>query len=218
MKNNNETSSAAGRRWARPLAFTVAVVSVLAVGAAPASAAGTFNLFGSFWNTDEADDTAGGGLGVGIPLGERWQVDLRGSYYEELANEPLEALFDTDDPVFQRTGLQVLPVDAGLRYNFNPEERYNFYLGGGASYYLLDSDFGDVSDEVGAYALLGMDIGNPDGLSFFVEGMWRIAEATVEVDPDDLGDIDEVDDLVNEVPVDLNGLGVSAGLSWRFGG
>jgi hypothetical protein len=209
------TSSRRPARGARALQLAIVALATLAVGAAPASA-GHFNLFGSFWDTDEAGDAAGGGLGFGFPIGERWGLDLRASYYEELSNEPLEAIFDDDDPIFQRSGLQVLPLEIGLRYNFAPGNRTNFYLGGGGSYFLLDSDFGEVDDEVGGYAIAGVDIGNPDGVSFFVEGLWRIAEAKVDFDPDALDEVDDID-LVNRVPVDLNGLGINAGVTWRFG-
>jgi hypothetical protein len=204
-----------GARGARTLLLATSAILVLALGATPASA-GHFNLFGSFWDTKDAGDTAGGGIGLGFPLGQRWGIDLRASYYEELTNEGLEAIFDDDETVFQRRGLQVLPLEIGLRYNFSPGNRANFYLGGGGTYYLLDSDFGDVDDEVGGYALLGVDLGNPQGVSFFVEGFWRIAEAKVSFDPESLDDIDDID-LVNGVPVDLDGLGINAGLSWRFG-
>lgn len=206
------------RTSVRSLGIGLGVLVVLALAASPASAAGSFNLFGSFWDTDEADNTAGGGIAFALPVSPRWGVDLRGSYHEELTNEPLEALFDEDDPVFQRAGLQVIPLEAGLRYNFAPGSRTNLYLGGGGSYHLLDSDFGDVSDEVGGYALLGMDFGNPDGLSFFIEGLYRFVEATVEFDPEDLEDIDDISGLENGVAVDLNGLGLNIGMSWRLGG
>lgn len=206
-----------GARGARTFLFVIgAAMLVVALGATPASA-GHFNLFGSYWDTDDAGDTAGGGIGVGIPLGQRLGLDLRASYYEELSNDPLDAIFDNDDPIFQQNGLQVVPLEIGLRYNFSPGAGANFYLGGGGTYYLLDSDFGEVDDEVGGYALLGVDLGNPEGVSFFVEGFWRVAEAKLSFDPDDFDDIDDID-LVNRVPVDLNGLGVNAGLSWRFGG
>jgi hypothetical protein len=188
------------------------------LAASPASAAGTFNIFGSFWDTDEADNTGGGGIAFALPIGGNWGLDLRGSYHEELAPEPFEAIFDDDDPVFQEVGLSVIPLEAGLRYNFTPGNRTNFYIGGGGSYHVLDSDFGDVSDEVGGYALLGMDFGNPDGISFFVEGIYRFVEAHVDFDPEDLEDIDDISGLENGVPVDLNGVGLNLGMSFRFGG
>jgi hypothetical protein len=211
-KNRIATRPAAGRA----AALVVTALGTLLLGAAPASAS-HFDLFGSYWDTDEAGGAGGGGLAFGIPVGRRWSIDLRGSYYEELANEPLEALFDDGDPVFDRNGLEVLPLEAGLRVDFAPDARVSPYLGGGASYFLLDSDLGDVDDEVGAYLLLGATFGRPSGVSFFVEGIWRIAEATVELDPEDLEDIDDID-LDGRVPVDLNGLGVNAGVTWRFGG
>jgi hypothetical protein len=193
-------------------------VATFALAASPASAAGAFNVFGSWWDTDQADKTGGGGIAFALPVGRGWGVDLRASYHEELTNEPLEALFDENDPVFQRTGLQVMPLEAGLRYNFAPGNRTNFYLGGGGSYHVLDSDFGNVDDEVGGYALAGIDFGNPAGLSFFVEGIYRFVEATVEIDPQDLDDFDDIEGIENGVGVDLNGVGLNIGMSWRFGG
>jgi len=176
--------------------------------AAPA-AAGGFGAYGAYWDTDAADQAAGGGLRLGLPLGPVLQLDLGATYYEELVNRPFDALGDVDTP-FVENGLQVLPVEAGLRLNLGANGRVNPYLGGGAQYLFLDSDFGDVDDEAGWYARLGAEFGG-----FFVEGGYRGVEATVVNDPADFEDFDDLE-FEEETEVDLSGAMVNLGYVWRF--
>jgi hypothetical protein len=190
-----------------------AVVTALAL-AAPASA-GDFSIFGSYWDTDVAGDAAGGGLGLGFPFNETLGLDLRVSYYEELSDDPLENAFDSNDPVFQEKGIQVWPLDIGLRFNFASGSSFRPYLAGGASYFVLDSDFGNINDEVGYYAALGATFGDPDGTNFFVEGTWRKANARIELDPEDLNDIDDIN-VEDHANFDIDGAGVNLGLRWNW--
>ena len=185
---------------------------MLCLLAAPAAHADFgFSIFGSYWEPDDTSDAGGGGLELAFPLGERWNLALRGSYFEELDPEPFETLFDADSP-FQNAGLEVLPIELGLRFDLMPEAaQIHPYIGGGAGYYWLDSDFGDVDDEGGWYALFGLGFGDREGASFFVEAQYRKMEATVEEDPDDPFDFEGFDEGVG---IDLDGLGFNAGVSW----
>lgn len=194
-------------RW---LAVLVAVI----FAAAPA-AASDFSLMGTYWDTDVAGETAGAGLALGFPFNETLALELRASYFEELTDDPLAAIFDSDDPVFQNKGIQALPLEAGLRFTFGRGSAFRPYLGGGLSYFLLDSDFGEIADELGYYAVLGGTLGDGHGADFFIEGIWRKATAEVELDPEDLEDIDdlEVDDHAS---FDIDGLGVNLGVRWTF--
>lgn len=99
-------------------------------------------------------------------------------------------------------------MDVGLRYTFNPGGVASPYVGGGGTYYLLDIDGGEIDDEVGFYVVLGSSFGDGEGADFFVEGIYRNATATV----------DDLDDLEFRDPVDfdLDGLGLNAGITWRF--
>jgi hypothetical protein len=191
-----------------------AVVTALAL-AAPASA-GDISLFGAYWDTDAAGDAAGGGIGIGFPFNETLALELRATYFEELEDDPLENAFDSDDPVFQEAGIQATPIDVGLRINFGPADSgFRPYIAGGGSYFLLDSDFGEISDEVGYYAALGAEIGDGEGAQFFVEGLWRKATAEIELDPDDLDDIDDLE-VQDHASFDVDGLGLNLGARWKW--
>jgi hypothetical protein len=198
----------------RTRSLWIATVIAAAALAGTSAQAGSFDLYGSHWNTDEADQSFGGGVtwasGSRAPLA----LELRAGYYEELSNEPLDNLFD-DDPVFEE-GVQAIPVEAGLRVRFNgPEAAVRPYVAGGAGYYLLDSDFGEVDDEFGWYAAAGSSFGNGTGAEFFAEVDYRKIEGTVEVDPESLGDVDDIE-FEDEVELDLSGIGVNMGISWRW--
>lgn len=184
------------------------IAALAALFALPASA-GDFSLYGAYWDTDAADDALGGGLRLGIPLGEVITLDFRATYYEELVNRPFERVGDLETP-FVDNGIQVLPVDLGLRFRFAGGETVTPYIGGGGTYYFLDSDFGNLKDEAGWYALGGVEVG-----SFFVEGQYRGVEVTVENDPADFDDIDDIE-FDPETAVKLDGFGVNAGWVWRF--
>jgi hypothetical protein len=181
---------------------------------APAGAT-DFSAFGAYWDTDAAGDAGGGGLSLGLPFNETVAAEFRGSYYEELSDDPLSNAFDSDDPVFQEVGVNVAPLDAGLRLSFLPDAAFKPYVSGGASYFLLDSDFGEVDDELGYYASVGATMGHDDGAQFFIEGLWRKATAEVRLDPDALDDVDDID-VEDRADLDIDGLGVNLGVRWGF--
>jgi hypothetical protein len=198
----------------RKLILPIAVASVLA---APVMAA-DFGLFGAYQDTDARDDTFGGGLNVGFGLNDALDLTLGAAYLEKLNDEPLDGVFDDDERVFAPGDLQIAPLEAGLRFNFGQGERMRPYVSAGASYFLLDSNRRgvDVPDEFGWFASLGSNFGDGDGLDVFVEGIYRNVEATVEIDPDEIEDVDDIEGLNEEVAVDLDGLGMNAGLRWRW--
>ena len=190
-----------------------AAIALTLLLASPA-AASSFNLFGSWQDTDDVGEAAGGGVSVAFGLGQVLDLELRGTYYEELSNEPLDALFEDDDPVFE-DGIQAIPIEAGLRFNLAQRGAFNPYISAGGTYYLLDSDFGDLDDEFGWYATLGSIFGDRDGASFFLEALYRNVEGSVQVDPEDLGDIDDTE-FEDEFDIDLSGFGVNLGIAWRW--
>lgn len=192
----------------------VAAIVAAALATSPVHAV-DFALMGSYWSTDAAGDAAGGGLSLGLPLNDVFGFELRATYFEELTDDPFGNAFDSDDPVFQDQGIQVLPLDAGVRLTFAPGGWVRPYVSGGASYFLLDSDFGELSDELGYYAAVGATLGDGEGTDFFVEGIWRKATAQVEIDPEHLDDIDDIN-VQSRADVDLEGLGVNLGMRWHF--
>lgn len=193
-------------------------VAALALAAAPALGAG-FQLYGSYWDTSDVDATAGGGLALAFPLGsELLDLELRGTYYQELDNASFSAVIDDDENFFQQFGLEVVPIEAGARFNFPvASDAFRPYLGGGVSYMMIDVDDSrfDVDDETGYYAALGSKFGDPDGMGFYVEGLYRSTEATVRVEPDQFEDLDDID-IDEDVAIDLDGVSVNAGVTWSF--
>jgi len=188
-------------------------VTLLLLVTASAAKAADFKLYGSYWNTSDADDTFGGGLGISFPLGSTpLALSFAGTYYQELSDEPVSNLFDPDEGVFKEESLEVLPVDAGLQYNFTPNGPFNAWIEGGFSYFFIDTTRAgfDVDDETGWHASVGSRFGSPGGANFFAEALYRSTEATVRrADRDDV-DVDE------DVAIDLDGFAVNAGILWTF--
>lgn len=196
-------------RIPRIVTLCTALLATAPLGAAD------FSLMGSYWDTDVAGDTAGGGLVLGLPFNETLAFELRATYFEELSDDPFDNIFDSDETVFQNRGIQAMPLEAGLRFSFAPGSTFRPYLGGGGSYFLIDSDFGEIQDQLGYYLAAGATVGDGAGAEFFFEGVWRQASAEVEVDPEDLGDIDDID-VDNTPSFDIDGFGVNVGVRWAF--
>jgi hypothetical protein len=182
---------------------------------APAAAA-NFQLYGSWYDPSDVDDTFGGGLAFGVPLGATpLQLTFRGTYYQELTDEPLRNLFDEDEPFFAEESLEVLPIEATLQYNFADTGTISPWIGAGVSYFLLDSTRRgvEVDDETGWHVSAGSRFGQREGVNFFAEALYRSTESTVR-NEDEFPD-DEFD-IVDEVDIDLDGISVNAGLLWRW--
>jgi hypothetical protein len=193
------------------IAILAAVTALALAGALPSPAhAIGFSIFGSYWEPSDTNDVGGGGLEIAFPVSPRWEIDLRGSYFEELDPEPLQVLADADSP-FRHRGLELTPIDIGARFDFKPDSPIRPYLGGGGSYYIVDSDFGNIDDESGWYGVLGLGFGKKEGTSFFVEGQYRDVEATVREDPNHPFDFD-----FRQTRLDLSGWAFNAGIGWRF--
>lgn len=192
----------------------IGVIVVILVCAAPAAMAQGFELYGSYWDTSDVDETFGGGVGFGFPFGGTGLgLHVKGTYYQELSNDPLDNIFDDDEGVFQDESLEVLPVDAGLHYEFAPGGTFSPWIGAGFTYFMIDSTFEgvDVDDETGFHVSLGSRFGASESTNFFAEAIYRSTEATLvrERREDDV-------DLRDEVAIDLDGIGVNAGIMWRF--
>ena len=193
----------------------VAAVTAAALTLASPAWAGDFSLFGSYWDTDIAGDAAGGGISAAFPFNDMFGVEMRATYFEELNDDPLGAAFDSDEEVFQDKGIQALPLDLGLRITFAPQSHFRPYVAGGGTYFLLDSDFGNINDEVGWYAAAGAEFGDPEGANFFAEGLWRKASARIELDPDEIDDIDDLN-VEDHANFDIDGFGLNLGVRWNF--
>ena len=164
--------------------------------AAPATAA-EIGVFGSYWETADADEAIGFGTKLRFGI-----VELRGTYFQDVtADVAEEEGFD----------VRAVPLEVGIAFKFAQDAAVSPYVGGGGGYYLLDANDFDVDDEVGFYVVAGADFGRQSsGMAFNVEAIYRSMEATLREASDGLPEIDE------EVDLDLGGLGLNAGLVFRF--
>lgn len=196
-------------------ALILAMLALLAVGTAPAWAS-DFSIFGSYLDTQDLNDTVGGGIKAGFPVGNpNWEIELRGTYLPDLT-EDLSS-FVNDKPKTS-SDITAYPFDAGVKFNFAPESGVNPYLGGGASYYFLSADRGQIDDEAGAYAVGGVELSRASrGTGFFAEAIYRNINAKIRHEPSDFDQADDVN-FVGFRNHDLNvgGFGVNAGIIWKF--
>ena len=189
------------------------ILTLLAFAAGPA-AASDLSLFGSYWQPSDFDDTAGGGLRVGFG-GGAVQFELRGSYYPDIT-EDLNDLLDTDDDDLEDFELKAIPAEAGIVFNFAQGSSVSPYIGGGATYFILDTNVGEVDDEAGFYVVGGLRAGGAGGgVGFVAEAMYRNVEGSVKFDPQDFDDIDDVD-FEDEFNLDLSGFAANVGIVFRF--
>ena len=177
-----------------------ALVALVAVS--PAAADNSFGVFGAYHNTEDVDESTGGGLRTRLG----W-LDLRASFLNDLTRDTSPESLDFE--------LQAVPLEAGVAFDFMDDARWNPYVGGGLSYFLLDSDTVEIDDQAGFYGVLGSEFGMRENLNLMVEAVYRNMEADVERDPDNFDDIDDIT-LEDESTVELGGLGVNVGVSWRF--
>lgn len=192
--------------------FTLTALLGALLFAAPAHAT-EFKIFGAYADTDVLGDTGGGGIGFGIPFNETLSLDLRATYLQELASDPLDGIFDFDDDndVFTDSDINVIPIDVGLRFNFQRSGVVNPYIGGGGTYFILDSDARgvEIDDELGFYGVVGARFGDDQGPAFFAEALYRTVEASASFEGDDV-------DFDSEADIDLDGFAVNAGIVWTF--
>src|SRR5439155_16562343 len=180
--------------------WRIAALAACWCASAGSANAGSVGLFGAYWNPTDTDAAGGGGLKWAIPLG-RSPLDLqfRGTYF---------ASVDRTDNAF-RVKVRDFPAEAGVTVNFG-RQQVNPYVGGGLGYHFLDSSEGALRDEVGVYAVGGVEIGRKKGASFDVEATYRRMRGTVR-SIHGTGQIN----ISYHVDLDLSGPGVDAGVTWR---
>jgi hypothetical protein len=163
----------------------------------------------SYWDTKDADKSAGVAIQYAFPITPLLDIEARASYFRQLDDQPLDELFDGDSPF--ETGLRAVPIELGLRFNFlRDAAAFHPYVSAGGSYYLLDSEFGELDDEFGWYAALGSAFGDGRGMDFFAELLFRRAKGTVDIS--EIGD----DGFEDRLPLDLSGLGANVGVRWNW--
>lgn len=178
--------------------LTSALMTAFLGSLAGPAAAGEIGVFGSYWETSDADEAIGFGSKLRFGI-----VELRGTYFQDVTADLADG---------SEMEVRAIPLEVGIAVKFAQDAAVSPYVGGGGGYYLLDAGELDVDDEVGWYAVAGADFGRQSsGMAFNVEAIYRSMEATVREDADGLpGDLDE------EVDLDLGGLGLNAGVVFRF--
>jgi len=183
------------RKLGLPVLCAISAVALLA--AAPAKAA-DFSVFGSYWDTKDV----AGGYGGGVKLDFARFLELRATYFGDVNS-------NTPFPNNDRFKVRAAPLEAGLVFKFAPDERFTPYLGGGASYILLDTNRGNIKNEAGWYAEAGADIKTGHGFGLMLEAVYRSVDATVRENGTDTT-------FNDKVGLQLRGLGANAGLVWHF--
>lgn len=148
-----------------------------ALMAAPSSAGG-IGVLGAWWDTDDVDEEAGMGLELDIPMSPRVDLQLRGSYYDQLEAEM------NGRPVTVRAA----PLDLGLAWHFlAPSSRVRPRVEGGVTYYSLASDIDDVGvesgrieDELGYYGGAGLDVRLTGDWAVYGDALYRSGKAEIE--------------------------------------
>ena len=183
-------------------------LSLLALLAVPVSAGGGIGLHAGWVDMADADNDAGWGLTAKFGVTPHVDIQLRGTDFRSLTVDSSNSNSLVSTFEFQATLL-----DLGFAYTFTKEgRRFTPYVGGGGTYYLLDStpdSNGRVGDEYGWYGIAGLTLPIAKRWDVYVEGMWRDAKMTIK--GDDLGIGGPVD-----VGVDLNGPQLNLGLSLRW--
>jgi len=174
--------------WKR-VALCVATSILFAVP----SWAGSFGLYGAYWDSDDAGSSWGGGARIGFDFVKYLELEFHGTYYPDFGTDVLGTSFD----------VTAIPTDGGLRINFLPTKPVNPYIGAGATYYFLDSSEGSLDNTTGWYGEAGLEFGGKN-TRFFMEAMWRAMDTTLSF---------------NSFDTDANFDGVSGqvGVNWTWG-
>lgn len=163
----------------RTTAIKTVVLTVVMTLLGVAAQAADFSFFGSYWSTDDADDALGAGLGVHF---DTVPIELRGTVYPDVTDNGGDVL--------------VAPIDFGVVFNLARADAFDFFVGGGGSYHIIDTDHGDPDNEFGWYALARIEIMINERIDIMIEPMYRGVE------------FDDVD-------ADLSGPAVNAGIVLR---
>ena len=166
------------------------VLTVLLMSAAVPAFAGSFGVYGSYWDSD-IESVYGGGIRVGFNFLKWMELEFHGTYFTDMSEE--DGGVDVE--------VSTIPVDGGLRFNFLHDRSVNPYAGAGVTYWILDADEVEIDDEFGYYAEAGVEFGKRT--RFFAEAQWRILEANV-------------DDGIDDEDIDFDGFGINAGVNWRW--
>ncbi len=170
------------------------IVTALAAGMfffAPASA-GSFGIYGSYWDSDRTEKSWGGGARIGFSFVKFLELDFHGTYDPDF----------TTDVGGQSVDVKARPVDGGLRVNLLPGGPINPYVGAGVTYYFLNTNQGDINNDTGFYGQAGLEFGKDT--RFFLETLWRKMDTRIK-----LASFDR--------DTRFDRFSANAGFAWRWG-
>jgi hypothetical protein len=176
--------------------FTVMAVCCLVAG--PALADGEVDLFGTYGEVINGEDSGGAGVRVSLG-GTNLMFDFTATWFKEVADIRV-----VDDPAVAQDSFQIFPLDLGIRYIFADGKKMRPYVGAGVSYMLADANRLRVDDGFGMYGIVGLRVGRQQGINFMIEADYRWSDVTVTYDRG-------MDETVN-----LGGFGGSAGIALIF--
>jgi len=162
--------------------------------------------FGSYWSTEDADSGYGYGVRLASTSDPAGYLEVRASRFDDLS----------DDDSSMDMKLTVTPIDVGITLRGGPEDAIEFYIGGGGSYYIIDSEIEtaggtkdiDIDDEWGWYGLVGFELDLSENLTLFAEGIYRNIEGSVPGD--------EIGNANSDTDFELTGFGGNAGIMLMF--
>ncbi len=166
------------------------VVAAVCLNGCTAGSVAELGVFGSYLDSDDLGAGYGGGAKLEVKPIDWLSVDGRASWIH----------FDDFD-------IDMIPLEAALRLNIPLfGERIVPYAGVGGGYYLFEADVVDLDDDVGYFPLVGLELGTRR-FALFAEVRWLFLQTDVDAALEELGDVDEAD---------VDGLGINAGLLFRF--
>ena len=182
------------------------VVAALISFLSASAFAGAIGAFGSYWDTEDAGESYGYGLRLASTSDPAGFLELRLSRFDNFE----------DDENGNYSSLEVIPIDLGMTLNMTPADSLQFYIGGGGSYYMMESEVDtpsgkrdpDIDDEWGWYGLAGIKLELSPSLHLFAEGVYRRVEGSFPAD--------KLEDVDSDVDFKLDGWGANAGLLLMF--
>ena len=180
-------------------------VVILGFSAVLASANG-LGFFGAYWDTESAGDGIGAGAKLQLEVVPNLLMEFRGTYFEDIG--------DGEDGEGVDNKLQIIPAEVGLIISFPVADLFKPYAGGGAGYYLADASVEadgmdediDIDDEIGYYAVGGIELGLAKNFFLFAEYKYTWVEIDTFI----------IEDVEFEGASTLDGPGGSAGLLLKW--
>jgi hypothetical protein len=174
---------------ARGIGGVLLALAVVCLNGCTAGSMAELGVFGSYLDSDDLGTGYGGGAKLEVKPTDWLSVDGRASLI----------FFDDFD-------ISMIPLEAALRLNVPMlGERIVPYVGVGAGYYLFEADDVDLDNNVGYFPLVGLEVGLRR-VALFAEARWLFLQTDTDAGLGELGDLD----------ADVDGLGINAGLLFRF--